>query len=219
MIILKNKLFLSIVAAGAVFSGVYFGGILTPKEPQNDLTGQASDIVNSPEPTASLLAEPTTTPKPTHTPTLTKTPVPLPTGDGQTTFVDLPVPWALLSGGASCKLQGEIKFIEKDLYNNQDARFIYSGVDNPARNIFWTIAPDDNLSVGPNMFVKTSLPNGESLLSIVLPENPKSKTYSLTAKIQYGRLVDEKGNFITIGGNVKVFEKQCEGKTTIVLPD
>lgn len=210
MNILKNKSFLLIIIAGAVFSAVYFGDMWT------------SDVDNSQEPTAtpSTSSGPTATLTPvlTKTPSLTKTSAPLPTGDGRASFIDEPVPWELLLKDASCKLQGEIKFLASDLYNNQDALFIYSGVDNPARNIFWTINPDDDLSVGPNLFVKRVIPNGDSLFSIVLPENPKSKTYTLTAKIQYGRLVDEKGNFVAVGGNVKVFEKQCEGKTTIVLP-
>lgn len=214
MDILKNKVFLTIITTGVVFSAIYFGGFLTSDiEP-------TSDVINFPEPIVSPSPEPITTPRPTPTniPSLTKTSVPLPSGDGQTTFIDKPVPWELLLKDASCKLQGEIKFLASDLYNNQDALFIYSGVDNSARNIFWTITPDDDMSVGPNMFSKRSLPSGDSLLSIVLPENPKSKTYTLTAKIQYGRLVDEKGNFVTVGGNVKVFEKQCEGKTIVVLP-
>ena len=96
--------------------------------------------------------------------------------------------------------------------------FIYNGIDHPARNIFWTVTPQDNISVGPNLFNKTTLPNGESLLGVILPENPQYKKYEITAKIQYGRLVDGKGNFVTVGGYVKVFEKQCTGKTTVVLP-
>lgn len=213
MIISKKKVFSSILVTGAVFASVYFGVFRTSDVPQ-------IDVVDSPEPTNLLSPTPTVTPKPTsaRTPSLTKTSVPLPSDDGQTVFIDRPVPWELLLNDASCKLQGEIKFLASDLYNNQDAKFIYSGVDNPARNIFWTVTPDDDLSVGPNMFSKRSLPGGDSLLSIVLPQNPKSKTYTLTAKIEYGRLVDEKGNFVTVGGNVKVFEKQCEGKTTVVLP-
>lgn len=214
MAILKNKIFLVIITAGMVFSVVYFGwSLISGVKPTSNTT-------NSPEPTVLTSPEPITTPRPTptNTPSLTKTSVPLPSGDDRTTFIDKPVPWELLLKDASCKLQGEIKFLASDLYNNQDALFIYSGVDSPARNIFWTVTPDDDLSVGPNMFSKRSLPNGDSLLSIVLPENPKSKIYTLTAKMQYGRLVDVKGNFATVGGNVKVFEKQCEGKTTIVLP-
>ena len=128
------------------------------------------------------------------------------------------MPWELLLKEASCKLEGEIEFIASDLYRHKGALFTYSGVDNSARNIFWTITPNDDLSVGPNLFSKMSLPNGESLLSITLPENPKSKRYELTAKMQYGRLVDDKGNFVTASGNVKVFEKNCDGQTVIVLP-
>lgn len=212
MNILKNKLFLLIIAVAAVFSAVYFGNVWT-----SDVV-PTSDIDSSPEPTPTASPSATPTPMPIKTPSLTKTSAPLPTGDGRATFIDEPVPWELLLKDASCKLQGEIKFLDHNTYNNQDALFLYSGIDNPARNIFWTITPDDDLSVGPNMFVKRVIPDGDSLLSIVLPENPKSKTYTLTAKIQYGRLIDEKGNFVAVGGNVKVFEKQCEGKTTIVLP-
>lgn len=212
MTISKNKAFLSILTGGAIFSAVYWGGFW-PSDEQIPLPTESPQV-------GPVIMGPTITPRPTliNTPSLTKTSVPLPTDDGQTTFIDKPVPWGLLLKDASCKLQGEIKFLASDLYNNQDALFIYSGVDNSARNIFWTVIPDDDMSVGPNMFAKRSLPSGDSLLSIVLPENPKSKTYTLTAKMQYGRLVDEKGNFVAAGGNVKVFEKQCEGKTTVVLP-
>lgn len=210
MEILKNKIFLLIIVAAVGFFVVYFGDVLT------------SDVQRTPEASNSLestpMPTPTPTPVPTKKPSLTKEPTPLPTGDGRTTFIDEPVPWELLLKDASCKLQGEIKFLASDLYNNQDALFIYSGIDNPARNIFWTVTPDDDISVGPNLFAKRVIPDGDSLLGIVLPENPKSKTYILTAKIQYGRLIDEKGSFVAVGGNVKIFEKQCEGKTTIVLP-
>lgn len=144
--------------------------------------------------------------------------VPLPTGDGRTTFIGETVPWSLLLADASCELKGEIKFLNNNTYDNQDALFIYKGIDHPGRNVLWTVTPQDNISVGPNIFNKIPIPNGESLLGIFLPENPKSKTYDITAKIQYGRLVDQKGNFATIGGYVKVFEKQCIGKTTVVLP-
>jgi hypothetical protein len=118
-----------------------------------------------------------------------------------------------------CQLQGEIKFLNHNTYDNQDAKFIYSGIDHPARNISWIVTPADDISVGPNIFGKLVLPKGESLLGVTLPENPKYKTYELTAKIQYGRLIDKNGNFVTVGGDIKVFEKQCTGKTTVVLSD
>ena len=171
-------------------------------------------VVNSPEP--SVYPETSSFPAPSPKPSVSK--VPLPTGDGKTTFIGDTVPWSLLLTDASCELRGEIKYLNHNTYDNQDALFIYKGIDHPGRNILWTVTPQDNILVGPNIFSSSPIPNGESLLGISLPENPISKTYDLTAKIQYGRLVDTNGKFVTIGGTVKLFEKQCKGKTTIVLP-
>lgn len=169
-------------------------------------------------PSESLEAEsPSVLPSPSRSPNIAKTP--LPTGDSKTTFVDEPVPWHLLPPDASCELKGEIRFLNADTYDNQDAVFIYSGIDHPARNIKWTKTPDDgSLSIGPNIFSKMQLPYGQTLLGVFPLEEPKSKRYELTAKLAYGRLVDENGKFVTVGGNVKIFEKQCDGKTVIVFP-
>lgn len=144
--------------------------------------------------------------------------VPMPSSDGRTTFVGEPVPWHLLLADASCELKGEIKYLNSKTYDNQDAMFIYRGVDNPGRNVIWTVSPKDDILIGPNIFSNIPIPNGESLLGISLPKNPIAKRYELTAKIQYGRLVDEKGDFVFAGGTVKNFEKQCKGKTVVVLP-
>ena len=213
MITSKNNIILLVlVAVAAIFLIFYFG------------SAWVLNLVNAPSESPISMVSPqiepseTENPSPTPTPRSTATKVPLPTGDGLTTFIDEVVPWSLLLGQASCRLQGEIKFLNDNTYDNQDAKFIYSGVDHPGRNIFWTVTPQDDILVGPNIFGKMFLPNGESLLSITLPENPKSKQYELTVKMHYGRLVDEKDNFVIVGGNVKVFEKQCEGKTTVVLP-
>jgi len=213
MIISKNKIILlALIAIAAIFLVFYFG------------SAWMLNVVNAPSESPTLVVSPqpepseTVSPFPIPTPRPVATKIPLPTGDGRTTFIDESVPWSLLLGQASCRLQGEIKFLNHNTYDNQDARFVYSGVDHPGRNILWTVTPQDDISVGPNIFSKLVLPNGESLLGIVLPENPKYKQYELTVKMQYGRLVDEKGNFVTAGGDVKVFEKQCDSKTTIVLP-
>lgn len=206
----KNTIFLGVAILVAGFLFVYFGSF------------RISNVVNPPEPSADLTSSPQATKSSFTTPTPLKLPIatkaPLPTGDGRTTFIDEAVPWSLLLGPTSCRLQGEIKFLNHNTYDNQDAQLIYSGVDHPARNIFWTVTPLDDISVGPNLFSKIPLPNGENLLSISLPENPKYNKYELTAKIQYGRLVDDFGRFVVVGGNAKVFEKQCDGKTVIVLP-
>lgn len=121
--------------------------------------------------------------------------------------------WQTLSGPASCELKGEIKFLAKNTYDNQDAMFTYKGVDHPGRNIEWTISPQDDIRVGPNIFEKLALPDGKSLLGIALPPQPKYRKYELTASVDYGRY--EGG----IEGSIKVRSVACKGKTTIVIPD
>ena len=178
-----------------------------------------SIVVASPSPdSASPSVSPSASPRisPIASPLITKKI--LPTGDGQTTFIGQTVPWHLLLQDAACELKGEIKFISKNTYDNQDAEFIYKGVDHPGRNIKWTVTPDDgSLSVGPNIFTRIPLPDSRVLLGIFPAGEPVSKKYELTANIQYGRLLKD-GKFVSAGGDVKVFEKQCAGKTTVVFP-
>jgi hypothetical protein len=175
----------------------------------------SSDIIptsmpsNGPDPVkTTVLPTPVITPQ--TTPDLTRT-----------TYIDEKVPWELLPETASCQLQGEIKFIEQTIYDNQDAKFSYQGIDHPARLITWTVSPQDDpfTAIGPNIFSQMILPDGENLIGLVLPENPKYKRYELTAKINYGRIVGGvMQNGFLVGGSVKLFEKQCEGKTIVVLP-
>ncbi len=138
---------------------------------------------------------------PTATPSISASPSPLPAKSPSKT--------PSVGADVSCELKGEIKFLNSNTYDNQDALFIYRGIDDPGRNILWNVSPQDDIRVGPNIFARIPIPDGESLLGVFLPENPKYKRYELTAKIQYGQLVDY---------NVKVFEKQCNGKTVVVLP-
>ena len=213
----KNNIILVVIlVAGLFFVGFYIwtSNIL-----------QAPDVVNYPEPSVSptVSSPPILRPSPGATegavrPNVTKVPVPLPTGNGQTSFVGETVPWSLLLADASCELKGEIKFLDHNTYDNQDALFVYKGIDHPGRNVFWTVTSQDDISVGPNIFSNIPIPNGESLLGVILPDSPKYKRYEIAAKIQYGRLVDTRGNFVTEGGYVKLFEKQCDGKTIVVLP-
>ena len=207
----KKLIVLTIVLA------VFLVGIYVWTKSANDLAGtpqESFDPTSSPEPSATV----SSSVKPTPSKSLTVTKIPLPTGNGGISSVGEQTPWNLLLADASCELKGEIKFLNHNTYDNQDGLFVYKGIDSPGRNIFWAISPQDDLSVGPNIFNKISIPDGESLLGVALPENPKYKKYELTARIQYGRLVDEKGKFVATGGNVKVFEKACTGKTTVVLP-
>ena len=128
---------------------------------------------------------------------------------GSRGLISSPVPWDQLTGEASCELKGEIKYINPNTYDNQDALFTYKGIDHPGRGITWVVAPDDGLIIGPNLFAHLPLPDGTSLIGVSLPDDPHYKKYELTASINYGRLVD---------GNVKVMTEHCLGKTTIVLP-
>lgn len=121
-----------------------------------------------------------------------------------------PIDYSKFSAKASCSLKGTIRYIDATTYNNGDALFTYKGIDHPGRNIIWTVTPKDGLSIGPNIFDRYPLPDGTSLISITLPENPIAKRYTLTAAVQYGRLAPD--------GNIKVSVAQCSGSTTIILP-
>jgi len=201
-------LFVTLVVVILVLAGVYFWVLKPSGEPI---------VSESPAPSDTAIPSTTPTLTPSKTPVSSK--VPLPTGDGRTTFIDEKVPWNLLLADASCELKGEIKFLNEKTYDNQDALFTYKGVDHPGRNVKWTVSPaEPNLEIGPNIFSKMPIPNGESLLGIFPKGTLGSKKYELTAVMEYGRLVDEKGKFVTVGGNVKLFQKTCKGKTTVVLP-
>ncbi len=177
--ITNKKIIFSAVLTVIIVVGIYLWGF--------DGIKSISDIVNSPEP--SPTESPNISLSPTTSPSPTKTAFPV--------------------VNTSCQLKGEIKFLDSNTYDNQDALFTYSGIDDPARNILWTVFPQDDIRVGPNIFTKMPFPNGTSLLGVFLPENPKYKRYELTARVQYGQVVD---------GSVNILEKQCDGKTVVVLP-
>ncbi len=172
------------------------------------LGNKNSSLITGPSPSISFLPtrSPSPTPSRSNNPRVSISPIPTPTPGA---LDEQSQRWNTLKGEAYCELKGELKFLNHNVYNNQDARFIYRGVDHPARIITWKVTPDDGLSIGPNLFSKLPLPDGESLINVVLPETTNYKTYELTASINYGRLVD---------GNIKTFNKDCVGKTTVVLP-
>lgn len=206
---IKNKLIsLVLLVVVAVFLGIYGKNIWKSIRPASNLPTASESV--SPESSASN--------SPTVRPSLNPIKTAIPTGKGPT-FMDEKVPWDLLLGAASCELKGEIKFLNSQTYDNQDALFIYNGVDHPARNVHWTITPaEPNLQIGPNIFDKMPIPNGQSLIGVFPNGNLSAKKYQLTAVMEFGRLVDDKGKFVTAKGNVKVFYKPCTGKTTVVLP-
>ena len=208
---IKNKLIsLVLLAVVVVFLVTYGKHLWQSWQPSSNLA------INTPSPSPS--PEPSAKSSPSVKPTSGPIKTAVPTGTGPT-FIDEKVPWDLLLADASCELKGEVKFLNGNTYDNQDARLIYNGVDHPGRLVYWTITPaEKNLEIGPNIFSKIPIPNGRSLLAI-FPKGPLGfKKYELTAMMDYGRLLDAKGKFITVGGDVKIFKKPCQGKTTIVFP-
>jgi hypothetical protein len=113
-----------------------------------------------------------------------------------------------LKGPATCSATGTIKFLQPNLYDNGDALFTYKGIDTDARLVTWTVTPNDDFRIGPNLFNQMPLPDGTSRLAITLPANPKAKHYELTAKVNYGRVVN---------GQIEVKEANCTGKVIVDL--
>ena len=110
--------------------------------------------------------------------------------------------------GATCQISGEIVFLNKNLYENKNAKIRYQNVDDAIRQIYWKSEPDDGvLTVGPNLFEDLPLPNGERNIGIALNKETFAKNYILTASITYGvknakGLVEEK--IVNCTGKVSV---------------
>ena len=210
----NTTIWLAILALGVVLMVMAF------LNKDNDPVKLSPSPTDSEQATPSSFVSASTTPEPSLSkplpiviPTVSRSPFP-----SVSSQIGATVPWDLLPQEASCTLIGEIKFLNSNTYDNQDALFTYSGIDHPARNIHCTVTPEDNVKIGPNIFTKIPIPNSQSLIGVTLPTDPKYKKYELHAIVDYGRLVDEKGNIVTVGGNVKVSQKQCDGKTTVILP-
>lgn len=107
---------------------------------------------------------------------------------------------------AECNLTGKITFLSPGVFENKNANIIYKNIDSMARLIFWTVTPNDELLVGPNMFASLPLPAGTEDITVGLPKNPKYKSYSLTARVNYGRFID---------GNYDIKEAPCSGSIPV----
>lgn len=109
---------------------------------------------------------------------------------------------------AECSIGGSITYLEPGLYENKKADIVYKNIDSVARHILWTISPQDDFSVGPNLFATLPVPNGTEDVTIGLPKSPNSKNYTLTAKVTYGRY--EKGN-------LEIKEASCSGQIPVEI--
>lgn len=110
---------------------------------------------------------------------------------------------------ATCQVGGEINFFDKDTFSSKDSKIAWQNIDSQGRLINWHIAPNDNLKIGPNLFGALVVPNGEyQNLTVRLPENPISKTYTLTVSVTYGQIIQD---------DVKVKETNCTGQVKVNL--
>lgn len=114
-------------------------------------------------------------------------------------------------GPATCQIGGSINFISKNLYETKGAKIVYQNVDDPARLVFWKIAPDDgSLKVGPNIFSGLQLPNGERAVGVTPIKDFSADLYTLTASISYG---------VTDSRDVeRIHNAACAGLITVTAP-
>ena len=113
---------------------------------------------------------------PTPSETVSPSPSPLPS----------PRPTAPLIA-ATCQVKGEIVFLNKNMYENKNAKIVYQNVDDAIRQIYWKSEPNDGaLTVGPNLFEDLPLPDGERNVGVALAKETTAKNYTLTASITYG---------------------------------
>ena len=172
-----------------------------------------------------LLPTPTNaqSPSPTVSPNTSKTVLPTPTPStraGQLSTspktkpnfsFPTPPPRQLLTGPASCKVEGTIRFLNPNLYRNEGAKISYQNVDDYTRFINWKIYPDDEtLKVGPNIFAELDLPNGERDFGVTFTPPAVAKQYTLTASVTYG--------VINQAGAEEIKEAPCIGSAKVIMP-
>ncbi len=112
--------------------------------------------------------------------------------------------------GTSCQVSGEIVFLNKNIYENKEAKIVYQNVDDSIRQIYWKSNPDDGaLAIGPNLFEDLPLPNGERSVGLAFSKEPTDKNYTLTASITYG--------VKSMSGIVEERIADCTGKVGVDL--
>lgn len=109
---------------------------------------------------------------------------------------------------AECSLAGSIEYIEPGIYENKEATITYKNIDSIARHIIWTVFPQDDLSVGPNLFANLPVPDGSDSISAGLPAEPVAKNYTLTAKVTYG---------VFVKGNLEMRQSVCSGQILVKI--
>lgn len=112
---------------------------------------------------------------------------------------------------ATCQVSGQIVFLDKNLYENKNAKIVYQNVDDAIRQIYWKSEPDDGaLAIGPNLFEDLPLPNGERNVGLAINKETFAKSYTLTASINYG--------IKNANGMVEERIANCAGKVVVQMP-
>ena len=139
-------------------------------------------------------------PTPSESPLASPSPSPRPSPSSNNIFVP-----------ATCQLSGEIRFINKNLYETIGAKIIYQNVDDKIRQIYWKSDPADGvLTAGPNLFEDLPIPNGQSDVGVALIKEPAVKIYTLTASITFGaKMVDS---------SIEEREARCTGSVKVTIP-
>lgn len=162
----------------------------------------------------SVSPTPKVTPRPTAKATTLPSNLPFPTTNpAYEGLVQTPVPANLITGPATCQLEGSIVFSSANLYETRGAKMKFQNVDDSARLIFWKFLPNDGVfNAGPNIFanVKT-LPNGELTIGATWQsgKTPTVKDYTLTAVITYG---------VKTNSGEMVKNSECTGSIKILTP-
>ena len=107
-----------------------------------------------------------------------------------------------------CQLGGELVFIQEDLYRVDGAYFNYQKGEDPHDFVRWSISPQEEVSIGPNMFSSLTLSSGKETITFAFEKSgrPQHKTYELKASIDYPFVVNNK---------VEVLNKPCAGVTKV----
>ena len=177
-------------------------------------SGKEETGVNTPSPTP--LVSPSGSVSGTPTTSISKTASPaFPTPNPQNGIVQTPVPRGLITGPASCQLEGKIVFQSPTTYITEGAKMKFQNVDDSARLIYWAYTPNDGaFTAGPNIFANIkNLPSGELTVGATWQPNKEAtvKSYQLKAVITYG-IYDNKG--IETG----TAQSNCTGSVTVTTP-
>lgn len=120
------------------------------------------------------------------------------------------VPVGISKVRPECQLGGELVFIEEKTYRVDGAYFNYQKVEDSHDFIRWTISPQEEASIGPNMFSSLPLPAGKETITFAFKKvgRPQYKTYELRASIDYPYVVNNK---------VEILNKPCDGVTKVQI--